>query len=162
MTSQYELELHYTPWATTSPALRTRTRSIIQDAGIPVARETAAYGTDGPLPQGMRWATPPRVALHFYVGEGADGPDGVERHFFVSVQSQLKAAVGALRRAFPETELGIGLATFTTHRRTLYAFKHDDTPEDLEAAIDALVDRCDHDQSRVHGWDRTAKEWLPL
>jgi hypothetical protein len=96
------------------------------------------------------------------VGEGADGLDGVERHFFASVQPQLKAALGELRRAFPETELGMGLATFTTHRRTLYAVKHDDPPEDLEAGIDALVERCGHDQARVHGWDRTAKEWLPL
>ncbi len=162
VTPDFELELHYTPWATTSPHLRARVRRIVLEAGLPVARETKAFGTDGPPPQGLPWATPPRVDLRFVVGESSTGRDEVGRHLFESVRPQLKAAMGALRRAFPKTELGIGLATFAKQRRTLYAFRHDDAPGDLEAGIDALVDRCQHEQARVHGWDRTVQEWLPL
>lgn len=154
-----ELELQYTPWATTTPELRATVDAAFRTADLAVTRVTKGYGTDGPPPLGGRWA-PPSLAVQLFVTATGSEEETPEQQVFACVQHRLKAAVGTLRRVRPE--LPVSLAVFAPTRRTLYAFRHDDAADDLAAGIDALVTDCDHDHARVHGWDRAAGCWIPL
>jgi hypothetical protein len=153
------LELQYTPGATAPPDLRATVASAFRTAGLAVARVTTAAGTEGPPPPGLHWA-PPQLEVRLCVSATNGETRDVERQTVARVQLHLIEALGTLRRMRPE--LPVSLAVVTPARRTCYAFRHDDTADDVAAGVAALVTGCTHNQARVHGWDRTARCWIPL
>ena len=72
----------------------------------------------------------------------------------------LHAACAAVRLARPE--LPLGLHVIVGQRKTSYAWRPDDAPVEVRAALAALAKLDSPDRGSVYGWDREAARWIPI
>jgi hypothetical protein len=108
----------------------------------------------------MRWAAT-HLSVRLVSSEVAPVPGETRTDTMAQAWAQLSEACSGVRRAVPELPLGLHLVTATG--MVWYAFRPDDTPDDVRAGIDALAEGGPGDaDGGVYGWDRVAQRWVSL